>query len=177
MKSVFGLIAISTLLLFSGCKPGPATITGSVSFLNPEGQYRDFPPTGHSGNLSDDVLYLRLLDNNGAGSTIWESDAIPAGVALSPFDREPTSEEGAYIASFVITLDDAQLSGLSMPLMLEAFLYDAPVSGTFPVLNPGSDAGRYSYYSSSWEQYGWFERISLRAGEVKTGRLSIIMPF
>jgi len=178
MKVRLTLTLFSVLLLLNGCKPGPATIAGSVSFLNPEGQYRNFPPTGHSGDLSDDVVYIRLLDDNGAGSTIWESSAIPAGDVLSPFsDGSPTTGEGAYIDSFVISLSDAQVAGLTMPLMLEAFLYDTPVSSPFPALDPVNDAGLYSYYSSTWEEYGWFERVSLRANEVKTVRLTILMPF
>ena len=172
MKSVLALIAVSTLLLLSGCKPGPTTIVGSVSFLNPAGQYRPFPPAGHSGTLSDDVAYVRLLDNDGAGVTVWESSEISAGTVIS---GTPTSDEGEYINSFVITLTDAQMDALTMPLRFEAFLYDVP---TTP-LNPGADApNRYSYYSAVWEgDPGWFYSFNILVHEVKTAHLFITIPF
>ncbi len=176
MKSVLALIVVSTLLLLSGCKPGPTTIVGSVSFRNLP--YHDFPPAGHSGNLNDDVAYVRLLDNDGAGVTVWESSAIPAGTVITPFSGTPTSDEGEYIGSFVITLTDTQMAGLTMPLRIEAFLYDAPTAAAFPALAPGGDVDRYSYYSAAWEgDPEWFESFNILAHEVKTSNLSITMPF
>ena len=173
MKSVLALIAVSTLLLLSGCKPGPTTIVGSVSFRNLP--YHDFPPAGHSGNLSADVAYVRLLDNDGAGVTVWESTAIPAGAIISPLSGIATSKEGVFIDSFVITLTDAQITALTMPLRFEAFLYDVP---TTP-LNPGADApNRYSYYSAAWEgDPGWFYSFNILVHEVKTAHLFITIPF
>ncbi|RKX87310.1 MAG: hypothetical protein DRP70_08715, partial [Spirochaetes bacterium] len=137
-----------------------------------------FPPAGHSGNLNDDVAYVRLLDNDGAGVTVWESTAIPAGAIISPLSGIATSKEGVFIDSFVITLTDAQITALAMPLRFEAFLYDAPVVTAFPALAPGVDADRYSYYSAAWKgDQGWFESFNILAHEVKTSNLSVTMPF
>jgi|GEM_PF-3665114 len=175
MKPALALIAVSTLLLLSGCKPGPTTIIGSVSFRNPAGQYRAFPPAGYVGPMNDDVAYVRLLDNDGAGVTVWESSAIPAGTVITPFSGTHTSDEGEYINSFVITLTDAQMAALTMPLRFEAFLYDVP---TTP-LNPLADApNRYSYYSTAWEgDPGWFYSFNILENEIKTAHLFITIPF
>ena len=178
MKAALGLLAAATLILFSACKPGPATITGSVSFMNPASSYRTFPPAGHSGNLSDDVAYIRLLDDDGAGDVIWESSAIPAGEALSPYAGKPTPDEGVYIGNYVINFTDAEVAALSMPLRLEAFLYDAPVTGNFPALNPATDTGRYTCYDANWEgDSRWFYSVSFQASEVKTASLIVTLPF
>jgi len=179
VKAVYAFIALSTLLLFSGCEPDPTTIVGSVSFLNPANRYQTFPPVlpFHSGNLNDDVAYVRLRDNDGAGTVVWESSAKSAGNTLTPFAGSPTTTEGVYIASFIITLSDSQVAGLTMPLRLEAFLYDAPVVAAFPALNPGVDGDRYSYYSATWEgDPGWFYSFPIRVNEVKHASLSITIP-
>ncbi len=128
--------------------------------------------------MNDDVAYIRLLDNDGGGPTIWESAAIPAGSVISPFVGTGTSDEGEYINSFIITLTDAQIAGLTMPLRLEAFLYDAPIIAAFPALNPVVDADRYSYYDPAWEgDPGWYHAFSIQVNEVRISHLLITIPF
>lgn len=150
-----------------------------MSFINTASSYQPFPPTaGHSGTVADDVAYARLVDDSGAGAPIWESTALNAGSILVPYIGVATANEGVYIDSFVITLTDAQITGASMPLRLEVFLYDSPVSGTFPALDPGApDPELYSYYSGSGDNNtGWYSLINIGTNEVKNSNLSIILP-
>jgi hypothetical protein len=179
---LLSLSVVPALLLTAGCKQGPATIVGSVTYLNKASTYQEFPPVPpdgtHSGLVDDDVAYVRLVDDSGAGATIWESAALDAGSVLLPFVGTATSDDGVYIDSCVITLTDAQITGATMPLRLEAFLYDAPLTGAFPVLNPAGDAGRYSEYDAAGEgNPQWYSLIDINVHEVKTSDLFATLPF
>ncbi len=182
MKSVIGLIAISILLLFSSCKPGPTTIVGSVSFLNSPANPRTFPPSSHPGTVDGDVCYVRLVENDGAGpGVLWLSPAYPVtflgNYTYDPADtanQNPTAAEGVLIKSFFITLTETQLSAAVMPLRLEAYMYDTAVA----VPDPATDPERYSYYDPSGEgDPGWFYSFNIQNNEVKTSRLSVTVPF
>lgn len=169
--------AILTLFLAAGCKPGPTTIVGSVSYLNTATMNRPFPPAGHSGTVVDDVAYARLVDDSGTGSTIWESAAFDAGTVLTALTSGLTTDDGAYINSFVITLTDAQITGATLPLRLEVFLYDVPVIGTFPILDPGTDLDLYSYFDATGEgDPQWFSLINIQAHDVKRSNLYATVP-
>ena len=178
MKPVLTIAAIITLLLVAGCSPNPTTIVGSVSFLNSTSNYRPFLPAGHSGIISDDVAYVRIVDNGGAGVTIWESPAYSAGAILSPYIGNPTLDTGVYIKSFVITLTDAELAGAAMPLRIESFLYDAAVIAPFPALNPAVDVGRYSTFDAIGNgDPGWRIQLTILPNEIKTVHLDTRVPF
>lgn len=181
---IYILLTVSAVLVLffaAGCKPGPTTIIGSVSFLNTATMNQTLPPvlpiTVHPGPVGDDVAYARLVDNSGAGATIWESAAIDAGTALLPYVGTTTSNDGVYIDSFVINLTDAQITGATMPLRLEVFLYDDPVAVGFPALDPGLDALRYSYFNANGEgNPQWYSLIYIGVGEVKTSNLFATLP-
>lgn len=139
---------------------------------------KTFPPAGHSGTVDDDVAYARLVDNSGSGAALWESAAMAAGTVLSGLASGITTDEGAYIDSFTISLTDAQVSGATMPLRLEVYLYDAPVAAGFPALDPSADAGLYSYYNLNGEgNRQWYSLINIQAHEVKSSNLFATLPF
>ena len=143
-----------------------------MSFLN--NQHREFPPAIHPGTVDGDVCYVRLVDNNGAGPAIlWQSPAYPVtflgDYTYDSLNQNPTTAEGVYIESFVITLTDAQIAAATMPLRLETYLYDTAVG----VVDPVTDfPTRYSYYNLAGDgDPGWRMSITIRANEIKTAHL------
>lgn len=172
---------VLAVVITSGCKPGPTTIVGSVSFRN--NPPKEFPPAIHPGTVDGDVCYVRLVDNDGAGPTIlWQSPAYPMTFLgtytydpADPLNQTPTTADGVYIESFVITLTEAQIAAATMPLRLEAYMYDTAVG----VVDPVADApNRYSYYNLAGDgEPGWRISITIGANEIKTVHLYTTVDF
>jgi hypothetical protein len=143
-----------------------------------------FPPDDIAlWDFTDDVWYARLVDNNGTGTVLWESEAYSASNLASFIYRNPlypgemntTLDTGYYLGSFVITLTDAQVNTATMPLRLETYLYDSAVV----VVDPVADApNRYSYYNLSGDgDPGWRISMTIRANETKTAYLNNTVDF
>ena len=180
MKPALIITTIISLLLAAGCSQSPTTIIGSVSFLN--NPPRTFPPAIHPGTVDGDVCYIQLVDNDGAGPGIlWQSPAFPMTFLsnytydpAAPANQNPTTTDGVYIESFIITLTEAQLAAATMPVRFEAYMYDTTVG----VLNPALDAERYSYYNLAGEgDPGWRTSIIISSNEIKTVNLFTTVPF
>jgi len=163
-SSIVLAATVVLLLVLTGCAAVPATIVGSVSFLNyPQ---RTFPPAGYAGAITPNVAYVRLMDADGAGAALWQSPAYPVGALVN----SATSDEGEFLDSFVITLSDAQISAATMPLRLEAFLFGQEAVGA---LNPAS-VDRYSTYDAgAGEDIGWYYSFTIGSGEIKVADLSV----
>ncbi len=186
MRRRFGITAaLAGALILSflgGCADSGTYIVGDVSFLNNPG--REFPPANHpnygSADLSDEVCYVRLVDDDGAGSVIWESEAYPVtfldDYIYDPDDinnQTPTPDEGVFIESFVISLTDAQLSGAIQPLRLEAYLYDDEV--TSPI-DPATDTQQYSYTAENPDTF-WYRTFTVTESSTVRASLYITVPF
>jgi hypothetical protein len=138
-----------------------------------------FPPDELAlWDFTDDVWYARLVDNNGAGAVLWESEAYPAsdlasfiyGNPLYPGEMNTTLDTGYYLDSFVITLTDSQVNAAIMDLRLEAYLFESPIT---PPLNP-ADPLRYSTITDDSE---WQISFTIKPGEVKNFQLATKVSF
>ena len=177
-RGIFIVLTVFTAALFllsaPGCKPSPATITGSAGFLNYGSSAREFPPTGHSGDLSDDVLYVRLVDDTGGGAEVWSSGAVEVGEILAEYvydpdtQETPTGDSGVFLHHFVIELTDDEIDAAVMPMRLEAYLYDQPT-----LSNPGSDGDIYTPYLIGTTIGSWCASITIAANEIKSATLTV----
>lgn len=178
----FALAGAAILVFFGGCADSETIIVGEVSFLNPSTNARTFPPAGHSGALDDDVCYARLVDTDGTGTVIWESEAYPVtfldSYVYDPDDsnnQNTTPDDGVHIKTFVITLTDTQLAAATMPLRLEGYLYDAAVAAP---IDPSTDTEMYSYYDLNGDgDPGWHTSQTVLEGSTIQAALFITVPF
>ena len=168
------LTAAAVLMALGGCAEKGTFIIGSVSFLNYPG--RTFPPAAHPtpGTLTDDVCYVRLTDNDGAGAVLWESPAYPVRF-LDDYIYPPnaTTENGVHIGSFVISLTNAELAAATMPLRLEAYLYDVEVAAP---INPAANTEDYSYEGTEGDP-GWHKSLTVAANTTNRTELFVTVPF
>jgi hypothetical protein len=135
-----------------------------------------FPPVV-PWDFTDDVWYARLVDNNGTGAVLWESEAYSAS-ELESFTYNsslgadnPTLDTGYYLGSFVITLTDAQVNAATMDLSLEAYLFESPI--TTPLLDPADPL----IYSTITDDSGWRISFPIKTGEVKNFQLDTKVSF
>lgn len=169
-------MVLAIVALLAGCADSPTLVIGSVSFLNPVETYRTFPPAGHSGTVNDDVAYVRIIDNDGAGVLIWESPAYPAGNTLTGYTGTATPEFGVHLQSFTIELSSGQLATATMPMRIEAFLYDQSVAAPIDPVTP--DAELYTPYAAAGDGVrGWYTSFSIAPNEIKSIHLSIPLDF
>ncbi|MDT8298428.1 MAG: hypothetical protein RQ801_09030, partial [Spirochaetaceae bacterium] len=138
--------------------------------------YRTFPPTVHSGTVNDDAAYLRIMDNDGAGTLIWESPAYPVGSTLAGYVGTATPESGVHLQSFAIELSSGQLASATMPMRIEAFLYDQSVAAPIDPVTP--DAELYTPYNAAGEGViRWYASFSIAPNEIKNIHLSIPLDY
>lgn len=157
-------LAVTIILVVGGCTPGPASISGRVSFEH-YNDSRPFPPLAIPNAGTDDVLYIRLMDNDGAGAVLLTNEAIPTLVASLP---ATTTQDGVFIDTFLFAISNTIIDSATMPLRLEAYLYDVPVAAP---IDPATDAELYSVYvdpaTSSAARY--FAQINIQKGDIKGG--------
>jgi hypothetical protein len=176
---LFLLISYTLLMTAAGCGKSPAAIILTVDFLNDINLQRNMQPAGHSGNITGDVLYIRIIDNGGSGNLVWESSPVDVSSILqnyeydtnSPDSSKLTSSEGVFLTKRIITISDSTLSASQQPLQIQAFLYDSEV--TAPT-DPAADAERYSVYTS--DETGpdsWFSSFTIGTNEVTTQNLTV----
>lgn len=183
-RCITGLLVLSVLTLLSlgGCNGTPTTIVVAVSFRNQAP--RRFPPTkvpAHSGICTDDVFYVRLSDSGGWAAdidSVPKSASILASYEYDPDNinpQNPTSPDGVYLGSVTFILTDAELASATMPLRLEAYLYDGP---TGVAANPSTDADLYSFYTAGTEgDQGWNTTMTITGRTIKNTSLQLTVPF
>ena len=161
---IAAVLAAAILAIIGGCTPGPASISGRVSFEH-YNDSRAFPPAAAPNIGTDDVLYIRLVDNDGAGAVLLTNEANPALIPDLASDV-PTPQQGVFLDTFLFTVSDAVIDAATMPLRLEAYLYDDPAAGA---VDPGTDAERYTYFADPATGGTWYVRLNLQKGEIKGG--------
>jgi len=181
IKNIFLILLIlyTFLITAAGCKDNPATIILTVDFLNDESLQRNMQPTGHSGDIAGDVLYIRIIDNDGSGNPVWESSPINVSAILQNYEYDKdnpdssklTGSEGVFLTKQIITLNDSTLSASQQPLQIQALLYDSEI--TAPT-DPAADTERYSVYiTDETGPDNWFSSFTIGTNEVTTQNLTV----